>query len=82
MRIDAKCEKPVSWFVLTGGKVPEKWTKARCVEELVASCRAFTEIQLLAQHATKELQFNGSGGVFPTGALQGELVVDGKADSP
>jgi len=82
MRIDAKCEKPVSWFQLTGGKVPDKWNKARCLEELAACCRAFTEMQSLAQAATKELQFNGSGGVFPTGAMQGELVVDGKADTP
>jgi len=75
MRIDAQCEKPVSWYGLTGGKVPEKWKKERVVEELVLCCEAFKAIQALAQGAIREFKFHGSG-VFPAGAQQGELAVD------
>lgn len=75
MRIDSECEKPVSWFKLTGGATPDKWDKGRYRRELIDCCLAFERIQALAQQAILETQLR-RGGVFPVGQSQGELEVD------
>jgi len=49
MRIDAECEKPVSWFGPTGGKTPGNWDRNRYEQELVSCCEVFKRIQALAQ---------------------------------
>jgi len=59
----------------TTGCVPSSVTRAKLCEWVVNALVAQREIRQWASCALKELEFNGSG-VFPVGAIQGELSVD------